>query len=199
MIEIDDDTVLVDADGFAAVVGDEPSDADRARQLSVLPGFREVVELPLLRLDLLSASADHVLFHQAWVDDERLALRLPASEDRWQLLVDEPGFLAAALARMVELNPNLAHRDEDVAFPAEHLDDLFAEDLAVRQTAFDRVGADIAWQLDCESEEFEAQLVAVDGARGPALYAFEDGAFAPTTNSEVFRMFTSLFEELMSE
>lgn len=179
MIETDDDAVLVDAEG--------------------LPGFREVVELPLLRLDLLSASAGHVLFHQAWVDDERLALRLPTAEDRWQLVLDEPGFLAAALARMVELNPNLAHRDEDVAFPAEQLDDFFAEDVAVREAALDRVGADIAWQLDCESEEFEAQLVAVDGTRGLALYSFEDGAFAPTTNSEVFRMFTSLFEELMSE
>jgi len=201
VIEIHDDGAFLRVDGQgldALVAGDDDAAAAQARSPELVTAFREVRAQPLFWFELVTAGADSVLVHRGWVDDEVMGLQLALDESRWQVMVDAPDFLAAALARLVEVNPSLRSRDEAAPYAQVGLGSLTDQDDGVRREALASVGADMAWRLTCETDAAEWHVTAVDGASGPAVYSREGESFEPTTNTELFWLFATVREELMS-
>ncbi len=106
-----------------------------------------------------------------------------------------PAAVPALLAGLVDLGP---HRRAHEGAPADPdvVRDLFSPDELLRTSALQLVGADSAWSVEVLAVEQEPRVLSgVDGSAGLALLLDDDGrpAWVPSTSTDVFRTFTTLY------
>ncbi|MEH3069149.1 MAG: hypothetical protein PGN15_14355 [Aeromicrobium erythreum] len=107
-----------------------------------------------------------------------------------------PAAVPALLAGLVDLGP---HRRAHGGAPAD-LDvvrDLFSPDDLLRTSALQLAGADSAWSVEVLAPEQEPRVLSgIDGTAGLALLLDgDDGrpAWVPSTSTDVFRTFTTVY------
>lgn len=107
-----------------------------------------------------------------------------------------PAAVPALLAGLVDLGPHRRGRDGAPADP-DVVRDLFSPDDLLRTSALQLAGADSAWSVEVLAVEQEPRVLSgIDGTAGLALLLDdEDGrpAWVPSTSTDVFRTFTTLY------
>lgn len=107
-----------------------------------------------------------------------------------------PAAVPALLAGLVDLGP---HRRAHGGAPADPdvVRDLFSSDDLLRTSALLLAGADSAWSVEVLALEQEPRVLSgVDGSAGLALLLHgDDGrpAWVPSTSTDVFRTFTTVY------
>lgn len=148
-IVVDEAGVLVDSDGWAALLSGEASQED-LEQVHAVSGASYAVAAgrkPVALIELEISTPTGVYLHLGWVAHEAVALLVDRGDGQHRLISVPPDHLAVSLARLTGLGPRPATLRE--AHPARQsdLDDWFAEDEHVRSEALDHLGSDRAWRM----------------------------------------------------
>lgn len=201
-----DDSLHVDIDTWASLIGVEPT-PDIVAALAGVPAADAILDTatkPRAAVQLQTATPGGVFTHEAWLGDEIVTLLIQARQGNDRAVVPmPPDQLPAALARLVGLGPRPRldkaglHR-EPHAVDDETLDAWFASDVAIRQAAYEPLGADRAWRIVATaigSSDDAHQVAAADGLDGGLWFVddVDDQLTAvPTSPTVAFRNLAAL-------
>ncbi len=204
-IDLDDRGRLrLDQAGFEALVSSDLDDARATGGSGLAPPARaaapalSAVRDPLVRLRC-RVGGRLVLEHHGWVTPEVAALLLDSGSGEYELVSLEPQFLAAALAKVVQLGPREAAAPAATTVDADTVEDFFHHDHLRRTSALAQVEARLAWSVEVAWETSGRALTVVDTLRGAQLVvsATEPASqrapsLTPTTATTLWRRLTTL-------
>lgn len=149
---------------------------------------------PVFQLQLDVADARRRSRHHAWLAPEAVALLLQVRGDEHQLMALPPAFLAGTLARLTRLNPRKTVQHEPRAIEGDLLDDLFLDDEMRRMSAFQMLGAELAWVVATTGSENDLRLAVVEDEAGRWLVepGDEHVLLTQTSATEIWRRLTTL-------
>jgi len=186
---------LADTDFESLVRGEQGSPAlSEALSVPGVPGALDAVRAPAAVAHVAVAGPTRLATHRAWVTRDTATLLLDVDGDMRQLMPMPPALLASGLARLLRLGPRRVGGRTARAVDAEVAADLFAEAEIVRRSAFDLVGADVAWNLCLSWPGGDRWLSGVDGREGLWLFGGSETAprLEPTTSTYLWRRLTTL-------
>ena len=145
--------------------------------LADVPGVAEAIAAtrePVVTVQVDVAGEAAALRHVCWVGHEAVAMLAQVHDAGHQLIVMPPSLLAGGIARVVRLGPHQVADREPRAVDVELLDDLFHGDQLRRASAYQMLGAQLAWIVAAEGDVGERRLAVLRTGDGLWLVEPDD-------------------------